>query len=105
MTDNLPALTMSDEEMMKHTGQGQASKPSLPRMRINRDATDEQDNNLPVGTFAVSQGDQQVFAKTAIFRPFINVFQYSLYDPNLKKTVNRSILFKDWKEEAIDELG
>lgn len=105
MTTNLPAV-ITDEELMALTGQGAPKQPSLPRLFFNKESVDDHENDIPVGTFAVRQGDEHgVYAKTATFRPFVNVFQYSFFDSRLKKTTNRTIKFDSWNDEAIDELG
>ena len=38
-------------------------------------------------------------------RPFISAMQYMHYDADKGEYINRSIIFKSWKEEAIDILG
>jgi hypothetical protein len=43
--------------------------------------------------------------KPITFRPFISAMQYMHYDPDKSEYVNRSIIFKNWKEEAVDILG
>lgn len=97
---------LTDEELMLLTGQGQAQRPRLPRLMINKEGVDEHENAIPVGTFQISQGEAHaLYAKTAVFRPFINTFQYSIYDAAEKKTTNRSIHIKNWGDEAIDEKG
>ena len=40
-----------------------------------------------------------------MIRPFISAMQYMHYDADKGEYVNRSIIFKSWKEEAIDILG
>lgn len=97
---------LSDEELMALTGQGQAQRPKLPRLTVNKEGVDEHENAIPVGTFQISQGEAHaLYAKTAVFRPFINTYQYSIYDANEKKTTNRSIHIKNWSDEAVDEKG
>jgi hypothetical protein len=38
-------------------------------------------------------------------RPFVSAMQYMHYDAEKGEYINRSIIFKSWKEEAIDILG
>ena len=84
---------MSDEQIMQAIGQddGSSSGISVPRLGINRSPEDDDGNQLPVGhLFAYdSSVGQNVFGKPVTFREY----------------VNRSIIFKNWKEEAIDILG
>ena len=100
---------MSDEQIKQAIGQddGSSSGISIPRLGINRSPEDDDGNQLPVGhlfTYDSSVG-QNVFGKPVIFRPFISAMQYMHYDPEKGEYVNRSIIFKNWKEEAIDILG
>ena len=100
---------MSDEQIMQAIGQddGSSSGISVPRLGINRSPEDDDGNQLPVGhLFAYdSSVGQNVFGKPVTFRPFISAMQYMHYDPEKSEYVNRSIIFKNWKEEAIDILG
>jgi|TARA_Y100000294_G_scaffold95557_1_gene88910 hypothetical protein len=100
---------MSDEQIMQAIGQDDGSKSgiNIPRLGINRSPEDDDGNQLPVGhLFAYdSSVGQNVFGKPVTFRPFISAMQYMHYDPEKSEYVNRSIIFKNWKEEAIDILG
>ena len=100
---------MSDEQIKQAIGQddGSSSGVNIPRLGINRSPEDDDGNQLPVGhlyTYDASVG-QNVFGKPITFRPFISAMQYMHYDPEKGEYVNRSIIFKNWKEEAIDILG
>ena len=101
--------SMSNEQIMQITGQddGSGNGINIPRLGINRSPEDDDGNQLPVGhlfTYDASVG-QNVFGKPVTFRPFISAMQYMHYDPEKGEYVNRSIIFKNWKEEAIDILG
>jgi hypothetical protein len=87
------------------TGASISNAVYLPRLKINKDAIDEEGKPIPMGTFAVSQNDKTFYGKTASFRVFLNRFQYYHYDQKEKKYVNRSIQIKNFYEEAIDMLG
>ena len=100
---------MSDEQIMQAIGQDDGSNKgvNIPRLGINRSPEDDDGNQLPVGhlfTYDSTVG-QNVFGKPVTFRPFISAMQYMHYDPEKSEYVNRSIIFKNWKEEAIDILG
>ena len=100
---------MSDEQIMQAIGQddGSSNGIKIPRLGINRSPEDDDGNQLPVGhlfTYDSSVG-QNVFGKPVTFRPFISAMQYMHYNPEKSEYVNRSIIFKNWKEEAIDILG
>ena len=100
---------MSDEQIMQAIGQddGARNGVNIPRLGINRSPEDDDGNQLPVGhLFAYdSSVGQNVYGKPITFRPFISAMQYMHYDPEKSEYVNRSIIFKNWKEEAIDILG
>jgi hypothetical protein len=100
---------MSNEQIMQAIGQddGSSNGINIPRLSINRSPEDDDGNQLPVGylfTYDSSIG-QNVFGKPVTFRPFLSSMQYMHYDPEKSEYVNRSIIFKNWKEEAIDILG
>ena len=100
---------MSNEQIMEAIGQDDGSSKgiNIPRLGINRSPEDDDGNQLPVGnlfTFDSSVG-QNVYGKPITFRPFISAMQYMHYDAVKGEYINRSIIFKSWKEEAIDILG
>ena len=100
---------MSDEQIMQAIGQddGCSTGTNIPRLAINRSPEDDDGNQLPVGHFYTydSNVGQNVFGKPVTLRPFISAMQYMHYDADKGEYVNRSIIFKSWREEAIDILG
>ena len=100
---------MSNEQIMQAIGQDDGSNAgnNIPRLAINRTPEDDDGNQLPVGHFYTydSKIGQNVFGKPVTLRPFISAMQYMHYDADKGEYVNRSIIFKSWKEEAIDILG
>ena len=100
---------MSNEQIMQAIGQDDGSSlgTNIPRLAINRTPEDDDGNQLPVGHFYTydSSIGQNVFGKPVTLRPFISAMQYMHYDADKGEYVNRSIIFKSWKEEAIDVLG
>ena len=100
---------MSDEQIMQAIGQDDGSNmgTNIPRLAINRTPEDDDGNQLPVGHFSTYDASvgQNVYGKPITFRPFISAMQYMHYDADKGEYVNRSIIFKSWKEEAIDILG
>ena len=100
---------MSNEQIMQAIGQDDGSTlgTNIPRLAINRSPEDDDGNQLPVGHFYTydSSTGQNVYSKPVTFRPFISAMQYMHYDAVKSEYVNRSIIFKSWREEAIDILG
>ena len=100
---------MSDEQIMQAIGQDDGSNmgTNIPRLSINRTPEDDDGNQLPVGHFYTYDSNigQNVFGKPVTLRPFISAMQYMHYDAEKGEYINRSIIFKSWKEEAIDILG
>ena len=100
---------MSNEQIMQVIGQddGSSTGSNIPRLAINRSPEDDDGNQLPVGHFYTydSNVGQNVFGKPVTLRPFISAMQYMHYDADKGEYVNRSIIFKSWREEAIDILG
>ena len=100
---------MSDEQIMQAIGQDDGSNlgTNIPRLAINRTPEDDDGNQLPVGHFYTydSSIGQNLYGKPIILRPFISAMQYMHYDAEKGEYINRSIIFKSWKDEAIDILG
>ena len=100
---------MSDEQIMQAIGQddGSSTGANIPRLAINRSPEDDDGNQLPVGHFYTydSNVGQNVFGKPVTLRPFISAMQYMHYDADKGEYVNRSIIFKIWRDQAIDILG
>ena len=98
---------LSAEQLLALTGQAsQVTKfEDFPRVTINKLGEDDQERKLPVGAYAVSQNGKAVYGKPIKFRPFLNVYQYAVYDDETNTYPNKSVIFKHFGEEAIDELG
>ena len=111
MSDNkiVNINNMSNEQIMQAIGQDDGSNMgnNIPRLAINRTPEDDDGNQLPVGHFYTYDSNigQNVFGKPVTLRPFISAMQYMHYDAEKGEYINRSIIFKSWKEEAIDILG
>ena len=111
MSDNeiVDIKQMSDEQIMQAIGQDDGSNAgnNIPRLAINRTPEDDDGNQLPVGHYYTydSKVGQNVFGKPVTLRPFVSAMQYMHYDAEKGEYINRSIIFKSWKEEAIDILG
>lgn len=96
----------SVKDVMALTGQASGEEFTLPfaYLSVNRDADDADGNVLPVGTFKLAHPTLgNIFAKTVVFRPFMNTYRYSKYDPELEKTVSRTIFFKSFGEKEIPD--
>src|SRR5690349_18626141 len=91
--------------MAAATGANVASSNGLPRLRINRESEDDNGNTVPVGTYCVVYNDVAIYAKQVKFRPFLNTYQYMVYDSKSNSYTNKSIIIKNFNEQAIDELG
>ena len=107
--NNIIVKGMSNEQIMQAIGQddGSSTGTNIPRLSINRTPEDDDGNQLPVGHFSTyaSNVGQNIFGKPVTLRPFISAMQYMHYDADKSEYVNRSIIFKSWREEAIDMLG
>lgn len=87
------------------TGAFTGGNTLIPRLRINYNLGEDEDKPLPLGTYVVTQDTVAVYAKTILFRPFLNAFQYVEYDPATNTYPNKSVIIKKFTEEAFDELG
>ena len=115
MTNELQQYdSLSKEEIMRLTGQEDDSGSGsliLPKLAINRVGEDDDGNKLEVGTYTVydTVSEQKVYSKkgngNVLFRPFIRGYQYMEYSPDENNYPSQSVIFKSWKEEAIDTNG
>lgn len=107
MTSLVSYAELSPEQLLAATGQAAQTTrfDDFPRVAINKLGTDDQERVLPVGSYAVSQEGKAVYGKPIKFRPFLNVYQYAVYDDVSNTYPNKSVLFKNFGEEAIDEKG
>ncbi len=107
--NNVIVKGMSNEQIMQAIGQDDGSTlgTNIPRLAINRSPEDDDGNQLPVGHYYTydSTSGQNVYSKPVTLRPFISAMQYMHYDAVQGEYINRSIIFKSWREEAIDILG
>ena len=107
--NNVIVKGMSNEQIMQAIGQDDGSTlgTNIPRLAINRSPEDDDGNQLPVGHYYTydSKTGQNVYSKPVTLRPFISAMQYMHYDAVQGEYINRSIIFKSWREEAIDILG
>ena len=80
----------------------------LPQFKVWTD-DDEDDDNAPrlKGKLYITGQEPLVYAKpnTVRFRALTHTFQWTDYDNDAKKTVNRTRLISSFKEEARDEKG
>ena len=99
---------LSSEQIMSMIGQEKSSPGSfLPKLSINRFPENDDGAEVPVGSYAtyVPELDGIAYGKPVTFRPFINAYQYMEYNADKNEYSNRSIIFKSWKDEAIDIKG
>ena len=99
---------LSTSQIMEMIGQeGGQTGAGVPRLTINRQPEDDGGNKLPVGTYSTYDSgiESMVYGKPATFRPFINAFQFMQYDAEQNKFSNRSVIFKNWKDDPIDTSG
>lgn len=93
------------ETIAAATGANIGNDGLLPNLKMNRSADDDEGRSVPVGTFCVAQKGTTVYGKPAQFRIFLNTYQYMVYDAKTNSFPNKSIIIKNFDEQAIDELG
>lgn len=77
-----------------------SSGPSIPALGMNYDG-----ENGPMGAFFLKTGQDQAYATEGVrFRAFSNHIQYQHWGDD-NSLVNKSILIKNNREEARDQLG
>ncbi len=110
MESNVPAIldkSVDDGELLEFLGQTKNTQNNLQRLKINAEPIDDDEKEIPVGTYSLysSETGKVVYLKEIYFRPLMSGFQYRVWDNDASKYSNRSIIFKNWGEEALDELG
>ena len=97
------------DDMAESLGQDtgpQGSEGRLPTIKVNSDVIEKNGETVVnPGCFVLDYEGTKIYAKTVTFRPYINVYQYRLYNAANPKESISSILIKNFKEEAIDEAG
>lgn len=107
----LPAIIdnreLNEEELREFLGQTKNTQNNLQRLKINRESLDDDEKEIPVGTYSLYNSDvgKLVYFKEIQFRPLMSGFQYRVWDNAENQYSNRSIIFKSWNEEALDEKG
>ena len=99
---------LSQDQIMSMIGQEKSSTGNfLPKLAINRFPENDDGAEVPVGSYGVyvPELDSMAYGKPVTFRPFMNAYQYMKYDADKNEYSNRSIIFKSWKDEAIDIQG
>lgn len=99
---------MSNKEIAALTGQDTNPEfvSSFGYLGVNRELEDDDGNRLPVGVFRVLHNGVSVFSPTARIRPFLNTFQYSIYDGEAQKYVRTSVYTTDiFAKEIPDSAG
>lgn len=99
---------MSNKEIAALTGQDTAPEfvATFGSLGVNRELEDDDGNRLPVGVFRVLFNGNSVFAPTVKFRPFLNTYQYSIYDGEAQKYVRSSVYTTDiFAKEIPDSAG
>ena len=99
---------LSQDQIMSMIGQEKSSTGNfLPKLAINRFPENDDGAEVPVGSYGVyvPELDGMAYGKPVTFRPFMNAYQYMKYDAEKNEYSNRSIIFKSWKDEAIDIQG
>lgn len=108
MTTSLANIeNMTEDAVLEFIGQGSKSGPAVPSLTINRDAENDDGQQLPIGTYAAYSTEHKkvVYSKTATLRPLMRAYQYRVWDEAKKEYKNRSVFIKRWNDEAFDELG
>lgn len=77
----------------------------LPQLKVNYQDEDSNGKELKVGYFVVTGQDPAVYAKNVTIRPLTHNFQWTQYDKEEEKVVNRTRFVKNFREEARDEKG
>jgi len=89
----------------------------LPRLSINYQAEYVDDDvedfdaiPLPLGSYKLRVQPEEGmpytgYSKTALFRPYIQGFKYTVFDKTEKEVILNTNIFKDWGDVVVDDKG
>jgi len=80
-------------------------REQTPLLKINLEEEDDLGNPLPKGKFMLTGQEEAVYADKVRIRPLSQFFQWTHYDPDQNKTINRTIMIPRLNVEARDEKG
>jgi len=81
------------------------SNDRVPKVKINLDDEDEAGNELTRGTMYLRDHSEISYAKNIKIRVLGQHYQYIEYDPELNKTVCKTLLQKNFRQEFLDTRG
>ncbi len=79
----------------------------MPELKINYNDEDESGKSLKMGNMYIRESGETDFYYTnkVTFRPLSQMHQYSIYSPQEQTTTCRTVLIKNFSEEARDTNG
>ena len=96
----------NEEKLMALTGQSDgATKNLLPKLAINYDTDTEDGKSLKKGTWRIQHEGRFVYSDTAIIRPFMRTFFWSLWDSEQGRSVSSSIQKTVMSGDFPDSVG
>ena len=96
----------NEEKLMALTGQSDgATKNLLPKLAINYDTDTEDGKSLKKGTWRIQHEGRFVYSDTAIIRPIIRTFFWSLWDSEEGRSVSSSIQKTVMSGDFPDSMG
>ncbi len=97
---------ISDEEFMADLGQT-AGSSNLQRIRINRDPLNDDEKDVPIGTYVVysSEHSELLYFNQLSVKPILSRFQYRVWDNDAGNYSNQSVQFAQWDHDKSDEKG
>ena len=96
----------NEEKLMALTGQSDgATKNLLPKLAINYDTDTEDGKSLKKGTWRIQHEGRFVYSDTAIIRPFMRTFFWSLWDSEEGRSVSSSIQKTVMSGDFPDSMG
>ena len=96
----------NEEKLMALTGQSDgATKNMLPKLAINYDTDTEDGKSLKKGTWRIQHEGRFVYSDTAIIRPFMRTFFWSLWDSEEGRSVSSSIQKTVMSGDFPDSMG
>lgn len=98
---------MSDEALNQMLGISTSGGNSRVELKINKHSEDDQERQIPMGSFYISGGEtsEPAYSKSIEFRIISPTYQYERYDSKEEKYLARSIIANNFKAEFISDDG
>ena len=105
MNDLTIMSAVEQQKLQEMMGLSQGQSDRVPMLKFNTDTENESGQELQAGTFYLKDQDTLAYSKNVKIRVLGHHYQYIEYSPEQKKTVNKTVINKNFGQEFLDEKG